>query len=128
MLMLLSTLALASAEKDDNGEENEETPPSIEEEVEDWTHYAGPSICIWIRVGRLGMVIEADDWEKYIPLLKLETVFWKQDTFGAVIEVRWSFALRNPMTKSSLFRKIPFILTQRAQSPKPKMQTLALPF
>ena len=66
MLMLLSTLALASAEeKDDNGEENEETPPSIEEEVEDWTHYAGLfDLYLDPESGDLGMVIETDDLGK----------------------------------------------------------------
>ena len=66
MLMLLSTLALALAEKkDDNGEDSEESTPTIAEEVEDWTHYAGLfDLYLDPETGEVGMVIDADDLGK----------------------------------------------------------------
>ena len=66
MLMLLSTLALALAEKkDDNGEDSEESTPTIAEEVEDWTHYAGLfDLYLDPETGELRMVIDADDLGK----------------------------------------------------------------
>ena len=66
MLMLLSTLALALAEKkDDNGEDSEESTPTIAEEVEDWTHYAGLfDLYLDPETGEVGMVIDADNLGK----------------------------------------------------------------
>ena len=66
MLMLLSTLTLALAqEKDETEEEGEETPPSIEEEVEDWTYYEGLfDLYLDPESGDLSMVIDAEDLGK----------------------------------------------------------------
>ena len=108
MLMLLSTLTLALAQEKDETEEGEETPPSIEEEVEDWTYYEGLfDLYLDPESGDLSMVIDAEDLGKSTSTLsRRRTVSWRLDIFVVVIAVKWSFELKNRTTKLSSFKKI----------------------
>jgi len=65
MLMLLSMLAFAQAEEEESTEETEESTPTIEEEIEGWTHYAGLfDLYLDPETGSLSMVIDAKDLDK----------------------------------------------------------------
>ena len=65
MIALLSLLSLGFAEETDAEETEEEAPPTIEEEVEGWTHFAGLfDLYQDPETGDLKMVIEVDDLDK----------------------------------------------------------------
>ena len=65
MIALLSLLSLGFAEETDTEETEEETPPTIEEEVEGWTHFTGLfDLYQDPETGDLKMVIDVDALDK----------------------------------------------------------------
>lgn len=105
MIALLSLLSLGFAEETDTEETEEETPPTIEEEVEGWTHFAGLfDLYQDPKTGDLKMVIEVDDLDK-------EYIHFAQTKDG-VLEVghfRGSYRGEKIFRISKSFDKIEFI-------------------
>ena len=102
MLILLGTLAMAIAdEKGEKDEEGEETPPSIEEEVEDWTYYEGLfDLYLDPESGDLSMVIEAEDLGKeYIHFIQTKDGVLEAGHFRGSYRGEMVFSIRKSYDK-----------------------------
>ncbi len=65
MLMMLSLLSFANAEDEGKSEDGEESIPTIAEEVDGWTHFAGLfDLYLDPETGSVSMVLDVDDLNK----------------------------------------------------------------
>ena len=121
-------MTLALAQEKDETEEGEETPPSIEEEVEDWTYYEGLfDLYLDPESGDLSMVIEAEDLGKeYIHFIQTKDGVLEAGHFVVVIAVKWSFRIEKSYDKIEFIQEnTSFYFDPRVPSHEQRMPTSA---